>query len=209
MVMKSSSKTSSRESILSKIRAALLQSSPLPELDVVGPWQTFDDPEARFAEVLKFVGGQTVHVATIADADAHLRTLEPWIKGKVRCTMVPGIGDTTFDLDHVSDPHALENVDFAVLRGHFCVAENGAIWVTDDNIKHRVLYFIPQHISLVVRASEIVNNMHEAYARITIGEHRFAGFISGPSKTADIEQSLVIGAHGARSLTVYLVDDLP
>lgn len=102
--------------------------------------------------------------------------------------MVPGIGDTTFDIAKVDDPHHLENVDFAVLRGHFCVAENGAIWVTDDNVKHRVLYFIPQHISLVVPASQIVHNMHEAYSRITIGAHLFAGFISGPSKTADIEQ---------------------
>jgi L-lactate dehydrogenase complex protein LldG len=122
--------------------------------------------------------------------------------------MVPGLGDTTFDIAKVDDPHQLENVDFAVLRGHFCVAENGAIWVTDDNVKHRVLYFIPQHISLVVPASQIVHNMHEAYSRIRIGAHLFAGFISGPSKTADIEQSLVIGAHGARSLTVYLVDEL-
>ncbi len=199
---------SSRETILGKIRAALPQSSPLPELEATGPWQTFEDKEARFGEVLKFVGGQAVHVKTIAEADAHLRTLEPWARGRVRCTMIPGLGDTTFDLKAITDPHQLENVDYAVLRGHFCVAENGAIWVTDDTVHHRVLYFIPQHISLVVPASQIVNNMHEAYARIKIGEHRFAGFISGPSKTADIEQSLVIGAHGARSLTVYLVDEL-
>ena len=206
--MKNPLKTSSRETILAKIRAAEPQSAPLPDIQTTGPWQTFEDPEARFAEVLKFVGGQAVHVATLAEADAHLRTLEPWQKGRIRCTMVPGVGDTTFAIDAITDPHDLENVDFAVLRGHFCVAENGAIWVTDDNVKHRVLYFIPQHISLVVPASQIVHNLQEAYARITIGDHRFAGFISGPSKTADIEQSLVIGAHGARSLTVYLVDEL-
>ncbi len=206
--MKNPLKKSSRDTILAKIRAAEPQTSPLPELETTGPWQTFANSEARFGEVLGSVGGQAVHVATLAEADAHLRTLEPRQRGKVRCTMVPGIGDTTFDIAKVDDPHQLENVDFAVLRGHFCVAENGAIWVTDDNVKHRVLYFIPQHISLVVPASQIVHNMHEAYSRITIGAHLFAGFISGPSKTADIEQSLVIGAHGARSLTVYLVDEL-
>jgi L-lactate dehydrogenase complex protein LldG len=64
-------------------------------------------------------------------------------------------------------------------------------------------------MALVVPAAAVVHNMHEAYGRIEVGRHRFAGFISGPSKTADIEQSLVIGAHGARSLTVYLVQELP
>ena len=118
------------------------------------------------------------------------------------------MGDSTVDLNAIDDPHALENVDFAVLHGHFGVAENAAIWVTDDTLKHRVLYFIPQRLAIVIPASEIVNNMHEAYGRLQVGKHAFAGFISGPSKTADIEQSLVIGAHGARALTVFAVDDL-
>lgn len=203
-----SSRNSSRADILRKIRKVLPQSAPLPELNVPGQWQTFEDPHARFAEVLKFVGGNAVRVKTLKDANDHLQTLEPWMKGKVRCTMVPGVGESSFDVNAISDPHQLETVDYAVLRGHFCVAENGAIWVTDDTLTHRVLYFIPQHISLVVPASQIVHNMHEAYQRITVGTHKFAGFISGPSKTADIEQSLVIGAHGARSLVVYLVDEL-
>lgn len=198
----------SRDAILKRIRQVLPQSAPLPTLDRPNDWQRFDDPHSRFAEVLKFVGGQAVRVSTLAEANQHLQTLEPWIRGTMKCSVVPGVGESTFDLSAIQDPHDLERVDYAVLRGHFCVAENGAIWVTDDTLKHRVLYFIPQHISLVVPASQIVHNMHEAYQRISIGTHKFAGFISGPSKTADIEQSLVIGAHGARSLTVYLVDEL-
>ena len=80
--------------------------------------------------------------------------------------------------------------------------------MTDATVKHRVLYFIPQRLALVVPSRQLVNNMHEAYAQVTPEQHHFAAFISGPSKTADIEQSLVIGAHGARALTVYLVDEL-
>jgi hypothetical protein len=76
--MKNPLKKSSRDTILAKIRAAEPQTSPLPELQATGPWQTFENPEARFGEVLNFVGGQAVHVATLAEADAHLRTLEPW-----------------------------------------------------------------------------------------------------------------------------------
>lgn len=200
--------TSARDAILTRLRTAQPPSAPLPELPARGPWQTFADPAARFREVLESVGGRCIRVRTTQDADRAIRANEHWVASTVRCSVVPGIGDSTFDEAAVGDPHQLENVGFAVLRGHFAVAENGAVWVTDDSVRHRVLYFIPQHLALVIPAGEIVHNMHEAYARIHPEVHQFAGFISGPSKTADIEQSLVIGAHGARSLTVFLVEDV-
>lgn len=199
---------SSRDIILGKIKTALPQSSPLPDLTAITNWQTYADPCQQFAAVLERVGGEALRFRTLAEADAHLRTQDHWNNGKIRCSVVEGVGDSTINLTVIDDPHKLENVDFAVLRGHFAVAENAAVWVTDDAVRHRVLYFIPQYLAIVVPASKMFNNMHEAYASMTIGQHPFAGFISGPSKTADIEQSLVIGAHGARSLIVYLVDEL-
>lgn len=200
--------SSSRAAIMSRIRAVLPQSVPRPDLPAVGPWQTFDDPRARFAEVLKFVGGEAVFVQTLAEAGTHLQSLTEWQAARVRCSVVEGVGESTLDLAHIDDPHALENVDFAVLRAHLAVAENGAVWVTDATVTHRVMYFIPQRLAIVVPAKRLVHNMHEAYAQIAPERHQFAAFISGPSKTADIEQSLVIGAHGARALTVYLVEEL-
>ncbi|GAB5440300.1 MAG: LUD domain-containing protein [Fuerstiella sp.] len=199
---------SSREQIFSALKAALPESSPLPDLPPTGPWQTFEDPLQRFAEVLETVGGVCVRVADRAAANAELERIAEYTEAAVRISVVDGIGQSNVDLAAIDDPHDLENVDFAVVPGHFGVAENAAIWVTDDAMTHRVLYFIPQHFAIVIPASEIVNNMHEAYARIAPQQHAFSGFISGPSKTADIEQSLVIGAHGARSLTVLAVDDL-
>lgn len=199
----------SRDFILGRIRKALPQSAPLPEVINSPDWQTFPDPWARFAEVLGSVGGQVVRCSSLDQANQHLESMPLWSTAQVRYSAVDGIGDTSAATAAAVHPHELENVDFAVLRGHLAVAENGAVWVTDDTLVHRVLYFIPQHMALVVPADCIVHNMHQAYSRIPVGSHRFAGFISGPSKTADIEQSLVIGAHGARSLTVYLVDGLP
>ena len=84
-------------------------------------------------------------------------------------------------------------------------AENGAIWVTGLPPLHRALPFIAQHLSIIVPADQIVDNMHQAYERAKVPQPGFGLFLSGPSKTADIEQSLVIGAHGCRELQVYLV----
>lgn len=198
----------SRETILASLTAALPKSSPLPDLPACGPWQTFADPFARFCEILEMVGGCCQRVATLDEADRQLNAINEWTDATVRVSVVDGVGDSTIDMDAIDDPHDLENVDYAVLRGHFGVAENGAIWVTDDTVKHRVLYFLPQRLAMVIPSSQIVPTMHEAYDRIKIGQYAYAGFISGPSKTADIEQSLVIGAHGARSLTVFAVDEL-
>ncbi len=89
-----------------------------------------------------------------------------------------------------------------MLPGAFGVAENGAIWVTSAGVRHRAIYIIVQHLVLVIPASEIVDTMHDAYARIDPAKTDWGAFISGPSKTADIEQSLVVGAHGPRSLDV-------
>lgn len=198
----------SRSQIMARLRSALPESAPLPDLPASGPWQTFDNPYDRFCEVLETVGGICIRVPTLAAANEQLNQIAEWNDAKVRVSVVDGVGVDlpTVDLATIDDPHDLENVDFAVVSGHFAVAENGAIWVTDDTVKHRVLYFLPQRLAMIIPANEIVNNMHEAYGRLDIGKHVFAGFVSGPSKTADIEQSLVIGAHGARALTVFAVE---
>ncbi len=133
-------------------------------------------------------------------------SFSPYSTAKKTVSCVEGVGESTFDLSRVEDPHELEDVDYAVLPGELAVAENAAIWITDERVRHRVLFFLPQHLALVVPASRLVHNMHEAMTRIDPARRAFGCFLSGPSKTADIEQSLVIGAHGARSMTVYLID---
>jgi len=117
---------------------------------------------------------------------------------------IPG----TVTLENVERPHDLEDVDFLIVRDEMAVAENGAVWVTDKKLKHRVAYFINQHLVMVVLKTDILHNMHEAYARVKFTGPGFGCFISGPSKTADIEQSLVIGAHGCRTMQLYIIDSL-
>jgi len=111
----------------------------------------------------------------------------------------------TIQENEVNTPHELKSLDLAIVKGEFAVAENGAVWIKNGNNKHRALYFIANNIVIIVSKDDIVNNMHEAYERIEFENAGYGVFISGPSKTADIEQSLVIGAHGPKSGYVIFV----
>lgn len=195
-----------RDDILNRVRERLPIASDLPRLDL--DWTRYDDPITQFGTVLAGVGGTCRRVPNLAAAQAVLENLPTYTSGRQHYSAVQAVGRTTIDLLTIADPHRLEDVDYAVLSGEVAVAENGAIWVATDDLLVRTLYFITQHLAIVVPTANLVSNMHEAYARVDVTRHRFGTFLSGPSKTADIEQSLVIGAHGARSLTVFLVDDL-
>jgi L-lactate dehydrogenase complex protein LldG len=98
----------------------------------------------------------------------------------------------------------LNGTDLAIIQGELGVAENGCIWIP-QNVKEKAVYFISEQLVILLDKDAIVNNMHEAYRQIQFSGYGFGVFISGPSKTADIEQALVIGAHGAKGVTVFLV----
>lgn len=98
----------------------------------------------------------------------------------------------------------LEKTQVLVIEGQFGVAENGAIWITENDIATRLLPFITEQLLIVLNKQQIVATMHEAYKKIQFEEISFGAFISGPSKTADIEQSLVYGAHGAKKLLILI-----
>jgi L-lactate dehydrogenase complex protein LldG len=198
----------SRDDILRAVRAARPAPAALP--DVAGQGIRYDDRRQQFSTVLESVGGRCRFVADVAELNAALAELKEYATAKKVVSLVPGVGSPNVDLAAVEDPHDLEDVDFAILPGRFGVAENGAVWVTDDGVRHRVVYFLVQHLALVIAADQLVDNLHDAYERLSFADAGFGCFISGPSKTADIEQSLVIGAHGPRSLTVFcLTGEVP
>ena len=195
---------SSRDAILAAVKKHLPESSPLPDLD--GPWITYPDPLAQFSSVLEMIGGRCIPVATESEIASHLATLPQFTSAQKTLSLLPSIAGS-ISLDQINDPHELADIDFALLPGQIAVAENAAIWVNEKHVRHRVIYFLCQHLSLVVHARDLVHNMHQAYDRLSVTETPYGGFIAGPSKTADIEQSLVIGAHGPRSMTVFIVEN--
>jgi L-lactate dehydrogenase complex protein LldG len=192
-----------RESILAALRRAAPPASPLPEAP---PAICYPDLERQFAEALIGVGGKLVRVRDLAELNAELAKLEPYARAGQIASLVPGVGRPNVNPDALKEPHQLEGLDVAIIAGDLGVAENGAVWVPGEALgPHRAIFVVAQHLVLVVPAAQIVHTMHQAYERIRLERPGYGLFISGPSKTADIEQALVIGAHGARSCTVFLV----
>jgi L-lactate dehydrogenase complex protein LldG len=193
----------SRDTILQALRAKQREPVPLPDLDQ--PCIRFDDPVATFAQMLEAVGGRCLHAADWQEVNRQLDQLPAFRQARLIGSSATGIDRVNFDVNSATDPHELAQLDFYVATGQFAVAENGAVWVTSVQTPHRALFFIVQHLALIVPADQMLHNLHEAYERLRFDRPEFGLFLSGPSKTADIEQSLVIGAHGARSLTVFLL----
>ncbi len=193
---------SSRDDILNVVALNQPNFTDLPDISVFKG--NTANPAGRFTETLTAIGGKVIPVMSMQDIRDHV--LNNMSNGGRNITTVALLGDM---MEHVyqkdSNPHSLQDVENAVIEAHFGVAENGAVWVTGGMLVLRVLPFICQHLSVIVHARNIVPTMHEAYERIGKTNYDFATFIAGPSKTADIEQSLVLGAHGPRSMTVFLV----
>ncbi|WP_025126194.1 LutC/YkgG family protein [Myroides odoratimimus] len=190
---------SSRNQILNNIRRNTKQVFDKPQMNLSAI--EFDDKLTQFIEVSKAVGGDAIILKEGEDINEVIRTLYP--EAKEIASVVNGIHLTTLDPDSVESPNDLNNVDLAIVEGAFGVCENGCIWLPQQ-LKHKALYFITQYLVIVLDRSKLVNNMHEGYKLITPSEKGFGVYISGPSKTADIEQALVVGAHGPKGLTVIL-----
>ncbi|OAV42763.1 LUD domain-containing protein [Lewinella sp. 4G2] len=185
----------SKQSILAAVRANKPADRPLPELPTYTP-----DPENDLAVFTASLGSSKGKVIPASTLDDYLR--EQFPDAKVIASTVPEVTGNV-DLDAIKEPLELALVDVAIIGAQFAVAENGAMWVSERESIIRVLPFITQHLILIVEG-DIVPTMHEAYRKIKIDDTGFGVFIAGPSKTADIEQSLVIGAHGPRSLAVVI-----
>ncbi|WP_019986351.1 LutC/YkgG family protein [Rudanella lutea] len=188
-----------------KILQAVRQNKPaLTALPAIPASNTFADRVVeRFTEILTTIGGQVVPVPDLNGVAAYIRSHYPAHRV---ITTLPELAEVAEVQWQDTSPHQLADVEFAVLNVHFGVAENGAVWITDPLMMHRASPFICQHLGVVLSAGQIVPTMHEAYARIGSADYGFGLFIAGPSKTADIEQSLVLGAHGPKTMTVFLVD---
>ena len=184
---------SSKEDILSKYRKNIQQKYDMPSLDDIKAI-TYPDPLVQFITMTESVGG---HVIEVKEGDA-----------KEIASNLPEITIATRDPDNVGRARDLNGTDVGIIRGKFGVAENACVWVP-QTMKEKAVCFISENLIILLPKSQIVNNMHEAYKRIEFDEtyDGYGTFISGPSKTADIAQVLVMGAEAARSATILLMPE--
>jgi L-lactate dehydrogenase complex protein LldG len=200
--MSAPSQPSAREAILEAVRAARPPAVALPAARV--------RPTARASSELtlldEFVDAATVAGAIVvvaAESDVARVARGAEANGGAVYSLVRGVPST---VAVETDPHALASLELFVCDATLGVAENGAVWIAPADSWQRAALFLAQRVVIVVRADAIVADLHEAYARIDVRARPFGVFVAGPSKTADIEQSLVVGAHGPKELTVIVVD---
>ena len=191
----------SRANILQAIARHQPAATPLPDISDLAVVD-YDTVE-KFKGTLEGIGGQVIE---IRDTEEIIDYVTNYHAGNQRVIStlpeLSSVAETNWQED---DPHSLENVELCILEAQFGVAENGALWLTEAQMGQRVAPFITQNLAVVVKKADLVPTMHHAYDRIAHAEYPFGLFLAGPSKTADIEQSLVLGAHGSRSMTVFLL----
>ena len=191
----------SREEILGRLRKNTQTTYDKPELNIQGI--QYADPVAQFIHIATTAGGARLMEIKAGD-DINAKIREAYPDAKVISSNVPGV-NADRNPDDVAEAQDLDGTDVGVVQGEIGVAENACIWIP-QTMKEKAICFISENLVIMLSRHDIVNNMHEAYRRIRFNDYGFGTFISGPSKTADIEQSLVYGAQAARGVTIFLTD---
>lgn len=194
---------SSGSNILARIKKNKPALTPLPNINL-NVVSSYEDVFIKFTATLESIGGNVIELNSLDELKNIIANRSS--SGKLVINTVNELGIVEFHLVMVPK-ETLNLIDTAIIKGEIAVAENGAVWLYESQMINRLLPFICQHLVLVINKKDIVATMHHAYQQIDTRKEGFGVFIAGPSKTADIEQSLVIGAHGARSLTVYVLKD--
>lgn len=189
-----------KEDLLAKIRANIHTTYDMPSFDDMKGVQ-YADPLKQFVEMSKTVGGKVVELEKGQDINEVIKNCYP--DAKVIASNLPEVTIANRNPDTVAEANDLNGTDVGVVRGVFGVAENGCIWIP-QTMKQKAVCFISEYLVILLDRKQIVNNMHEAYQRVEFNSYGYGCFISGPSKTADIAQALVMGAQAARGVTVVL-----
>lgn len=189
-----------KEDLFKKLRTNTREQYDMPDMNIDGI--KYPDTYKQFVEMTKTVGGKVVEAKKDDDLNPLIKSLYP--EAKVFASNLPYITIASKNPDTVAEASDLDGTDVGIVEGKVAVAENGCIWIPQET-KEKAVCFISEYLVIIIDKDCVVNNMHEAYKKIEFDPtYNFGTFISGPSKTADIEQALVMGAQAARGVTVIV-----
>lgn len=211
--------TSARDTIFSALRRALTGVAAAPRVKeedpAAPPPATQDELAARFTERLRSVGGQVIPCASPAEAQRAIEALvrerafaelarseDPLAQACCESLQVP-----TF-LGALDRPR-LARCPVGLTSAQLGIAETGTLVLFSGAERHRLTSLLPEtHIALLRRA-DLVPGLGDALSRARAGAEvpSLVTFITGPSRTGDIELKMVLGVHGPRELIVLLIDD--
>ena len=188
-----------KEELLNKLRRNVVRQFDMPSKPVDGI--VYSDVTNQFVEMSKTVGAKVLEVKSSDDLNSVIREAYP--NAKIFASSINGI-EADLNPDTIASAADLNGTDVGIIQGELGVAENGCVWIP-QTMKERAVCFISEELVILLDKDNIVSNMHEAYKRLEMNNYGYGVFISGPSKTADIEQALVMGAQAARGVTVILI----
>lgn len=192
----------SKSAILERIKKNKPELVPLPDLSV---FQHDVPREDLIKDFIRVSTGNMSNVVSVVNSKVPLQTfLKEFIAENY--PLATAFYDTLKPEGSHQEINFMQTpIDLFIAEATLGVAENGGLWFDDSTLKQRISTFACEHTLLIIDHRNIVPTMHQAYQKIKIAETGYGVFIAGPSKTADIEQSLVVGAQGAVSNTVIII----
>jgi len=206
-----------REKVLKKVRNALIQKTdnPFPDPDFESNvYKEFvDSPEVIFAEEFIKVSGKFVYCESLQEFIENLKALmseNQWdnvfcLEEKVKQILTEG------NVLYLSDEADFHDIEVGITQCEYLIARLGSIMVSSkQQCGRRMFVYPPVHIVLAY-TSQLVPDLKQALVGIKqkYGDKipSMISVITGPSRTADIEKTLILGAHGPKEIYVFLVDD--
>jgi L-lactate dehydrogenase complex protein LldG len=207
--------TTSKEKLLKKIRKALLEKrdNPYPQLEDLPLYPPTDEmPEVIFAEQFTNVAGQFVFCEDELQFIENLLTLaEERNWHKIYC-WEPKLQEilNQFEYPHYETDKDFEQAEVGFTLCEALIARNGSILLSNGNMAGRRLSIYPSVHIVLAYASQMVMDLKDGFKLIKAKYGNqlpsMISTVTGPSRTADIEKTLVLGAHGPKELFVFMME---
>ncbi|WP_316779739.1 lactate utilization protein C [Pedobacter antarcticus] len=207
---------SSKELMLKKIRKALLEKrdNPYPNLEESPLYTPTDEiPEIMFAEQLTAVSGNFIFCENGVDFIENILELADKFKWrKIYCweRELQALL-STYEFPFYKTDKDFEMAEVGITMCEALIARNGSVLLSNQNESGRRLSIYPHHHIVIARTGQLVMELKDGFQLL---KNKYGGqiptmisTITGPSRTADIEKTLVLGAHGPKELFVFLIDD--